>query len=109
MSSIIEPNISVYSIVLTSCSFLTSHSCVSHSCTHCLAVFQSHTSDIPVLITMLSDSIYQTLNFVCIKHVQISTLIIVLIVYSTSGHFQHHSELPKSDFQTIGKTLSIIK
>ena len=60
MSSSTDPNISVYSIVLTSCSFPTSHSCVSHSCTHCLAVFQSHTSDILILMAMLSDSIYKT-------------------------------------------------
>jgi len=67
MSSSTDPDISVYSIVLTLVPVLTLHSCVSHSCTHCLAVFWSHTSDIPLLMAMLSDSIYKTLNSVCIS------------------------------------------
>jgi len=39
MSSSADTIISVYSIVLSSCSCPTPHSCASHSCIHCLAVF----------------------------------------------------------------------
>src|SRR5882724_1453421 len=77
--------ISVYSIVLTSCSCPTPHSCVSHSCTHCLAVFPL-TLPISPTNAMSSDSIYKTPAMYDIPYVQISTLIIVFIVYSTSGH-----------------------
>src|SRR5882724_330831 len=103
MSSSTDSKLSVYSIVLASCSCLTLHFCVSHSCTHCLAVFP-----LALLISqtnaMSSDSIYETPTMYVILYVQITTLIIVFIVYSTSGHFQHHFELPNSDFQTVGNT-----
>src|SRR5882724_4622926 len=85
MSSSTDPIISIYSIVLASCSFLTPHSCVSHSSTHCLAVFHL---TLPISLTnaLLPDSIYKTLTMYVIQYVQISTLTIVFIVYSTSGH-----------------------
>jgi len=58
-------------------------------------------------MSMVSDSVYKTLTLY-VFDVQISTLIIVLIVYLTSGHFQHHSELLNSNFQTIGNTLALL-
>jgi len=48
------------------------HSCVYHSCIHCLAMFPSCTSK-PQLMAIFSDSIYKPPNCVCIWHVQILT------------------------------------
>jgi len=85
MSSITDPIISIYSIVLTSCSCLTPHSCVSHSCTHCLAVFLLV---LPISLTnaQFPDSVYKTVTMYVIQYVWILILTIVFIVYSTSGH-----------------------
>src|SRR5882724_834298 len=76
--------VSHYSISLISCSFPSLHSCVLHSCTHHLAVFPL-TSLISLTNALFPDSIYKTLIDVCIQYVQILTLTIVLIVYSTSS------------------------
>src|SRR5882724_4288901 len=72
--------ISCYSLSLASCSCPTLHSCVS--CSH----FQY-----PQLNALLLISVYKTPAYVCIRHVQISTLILVFIVYST------HSVILNSD------------
>ena len=95
---------STFSLSLVYCSSPTLPTCASHSCIHCLAVFlltllifpfshllhfrypHSHifcTSNI-LINAMFPDSIYKTPFYVCIQHVQISTLILILIVYSTS-------------------------
>jgi len=107
MSSSTNPNISVYSIVLASCSSPDITFLCSYSCSHWLVVFQSFTSDTPILMAMLSDSIYKTLNFVCYLTCSNIDFDYCFFFYSTSGQFQHHSELPNSNFQIIGKgTLS---
>ena len=64
MPSSTNPNISVYSIVLTSSSCPTPHSCVFHSCTHCLAVFPP---TLPISLTnaMSFDSIIWDSYHVC--------------------------------------------
>ena len=108
MPSSTDPNISVHSIVLTSCSCLTLHSCVFHSCTHCLAVFLLTVLISPTNV-LSSDSIYNTPTTYVIWYVWISTLIIVFIVYSTSGHSWHHFELPNSNFWTAGNTLALLQ
>ena len=54
----------VYSFNLTSCYLPPLHSCVCHSCVYCLSHFKK-----PQLMAMLSDSIYKTLNSICIQHV----------------------------------------
>jgi len=43
-------------------------------------------------MAMLSDFLYIDPTLYNIQYVQISTLTIVLIVYSTSGHFWHQSD-----------------
>jgi len=104
-----QPYISVYSIVPVPVPVPFQHHIPVFSfCTHCLAVFQSHTSISPILMAMLSDSVYKTLTLYLIWYVWISTLIFVFIVYSTSGHCQHHSELLNSNFWTIGNTLALL-
>src|SRR5882724_2785362 len=80
----------VYSISLASCLCLTLlpvspihvtlHSCVSHSHFQ----YPRPNALLPILV-------YKTLAYVCIQHVQILTLILVLIVYST------HSVILNSD------------
>ena len=55
----------------------------------------SHTH-ILQLPAMFSDSIYKTLYHVCIRHVRVLTLIIVLIVYLTSGHSNITLSIPNS-------------
>ena len=76
---------SLFSITLVSCFCPSLHSCVSQSCTYCLAVFPLA---LPISPTnaLFPESVYKTLFMYLIQYVQISTLIIVLIVYSTSGH-----------------------
>src|SRR5882672_1122353 len=59
-------------------------SCVSYPCNIALLF----TLLISPTLAMSLNSIYKTLIHVCIRHVQISTLTIVLIVYSTFGHSQ---------------------
>ena len=76
--------VSHYKISLTSCFLQSLHSCVFHSCTHCLAVFP-----LEILISptnaLFPDSVYKTLIHVCIQYVWILTLTIVLIDYSASS------------------------
>src|SRR5882724_2957548 len=74
----------VYSIILNPCYLLSLHSCVSHSCIHCLTVIP-----LALLISptnpMFFNSMYQTPVHIGIGQVAILTLNIVLIVYSTSS------------------------
>jgi len=75
---------SLFSISLASCSCPSLHCCVSYLYALPCCV-SSCTSDIPTN-ALFPDSIYKTLFMYDIQYVQISMLIIVLIVYSTSGH-----------------------
>src|SRR5882724_2322069 len=80
----------VYSLSLTSCFCLTLLSCVSHSCNIALLCSLLH-FQYPRPNALFPILVYKTPAYVCIQHVQISTLILVFIVYST------HSVIPNSD------------
>src|SRR5882724_2090256 len=80
----------VYSISLASCSCPTLLSCVSPSCNIAFLCFLL-TLTIPRPNALLPILVYKTPAYVCIRHVRISTLILVFIVYST------HSVIPNSD------------
>jgi len=94
------------SISIASCSCLSLHSVCLYSCKHCLCCVLSHTSDIPAICS-LPDSIYKTLSMYVIWYVQILTLIIVLIVYSTLVHPTSlwTSELQLPDFQKYSSSI----
>src|SRR5882724_8764528 len=80
----------VYSLSLASCFCPTLLSCVSHSCNIAFLCSLSH-FQYPQPNALFPILVYKTPAYVCIQHVQISTLILVFIVYLT------HSVIPNSD------------
>src|SRR5882724_4847175 len=91
----------VYSLSLTSCFCPTLLSCVFHSCYIAFLCSLSH-FQYPRPNALFPILVYKTPAYVCIRHVRISTLILVFIVYLT------HSMIPNSDFHTSGITLASI-
>ena len=91
-----------YSISFVSCFLLCLHSCVSHSYTHCLAVFPL-TFPLSPTNALLSDSIYKTPSMYVCDMFKSQHLTIVLIVYSTSSSLW----TPKLWFPYFWNTLAL--